>query len=725
VRLWRKQEDGKWTEVEVLKGHESPVLACAFSPTDPDLLATGSDDETVRLWRKQEDGKWTEVEVLKGHKSCVNACAWRVSPTDPDLLATGSSDNTVRLWTFPNITAVPFNFSLENLLQALNSNDKIFHSLKELRELVGLQGVKDATALFAAYMAARGDQARYEWNNVALAGPPGTGKTRVARVLASILQDVDLVNGYAEMNVSDIKAGFVGQTYEKTTNFLKLHRGKVLFFDEANRLYTGGNDYGRDAASAMIRFLDEERELVRKDPMQRQLTVIIVAGYEADLETGFWEADPGLKRRFPNNFTFEDYSSSELADILIKKVEATKGLCIEETLSIAAADGHTGQDMHTHHMRDFRSTLTAMIEKHKDVFRSSGDQRFCNGGGMETLLQRAQQCCAAAYVVSTRSSQGIIVNMVMKMVDFEQGMQLILNRPPTIIKRSTKGRTASLIKGPPDEVEANEQYRDAACAHQGSELDDVGSRGSRESTGGSEQTVEAKPLGSATAMATVEQSRLDSVEFEELKRQLEAEHELQLTRQLTQANQRSDDNKKRQLAEHEKQLTQAQSQHEKQLTQAQSQHARQLAEARFKSRYHADRARAYSERLCEMQTYSKYALFASGAVLAVLMLSFFLPLWISVLAVCFGSFVIHQYPYLLQMLLEQVRRAVLWVLRWLLRWLGWKGWLVILVIVVLLLYYALKLTEYTMVKLVIVVFIMAGLQLFLCEWLEEARVKVS
>ena len=78
-----------------LEGHQGWVNAvCTVTVDGRDLLATGSDDQTVRLW---DPATGRQHAILEGHQGPVKAvCA--VTVGGRDLLASGGVDQTVRLW---------------------------------------------------------------------------------------------------------------------------------------------------------------------------------------------------------------------------------------------------------------------------------------------------------------------------------------------------------------------------------------------------------------------------------------------------------------------------------------------------------------------------------------------------------------------------------------------------------------------------------------------------
>lgn len=93
-------------DVTILKGHTSEVFACAFHPTRPDVLATGSGDGTGRIWRLNErtaSGD-TACAVLR-HAAArkdkdvtrdVASLDWSPSGTS---LATGCYGGRARIWS--------------------------------------------------------------------------------------------------------------------------------------------------------------------------------------------------------------------------------------------------------------------------------------------------------------------------------------------------------------------------------------------------------------------------------------------------------------------------------------------------------------------------------------------------------------------------------------------------------------------------------------------------
>lgn len=87
------------TCLNTLRGHAHRVWTIAFSP-DGQLLASGSDDQTVRLWNVQDGACLT---VLQGHTGGVTSV--RFSPNG-QLLASTGEDASIRLWSVAHKTCL-------------------------------------------------------------------------------------------------------------------------------------------------------------------------------------------------------------------------------------------------------------------------------------------------------------------------------------------------------------------------------------------------------------------------------------------------------------------------------------------------------------------------------------------------------------------------------------------------------------------------------------------
>ena len=88
VRLWDIQTGGV---ARIFHGHGGPVRSVSISPGQT-TIASGSEDKTVRLWNAQTG----ECCCVIGHNNIINTVNF--SPTDSQLLISGSSDNTVQQW---------------------------------------------------------------------------------------------------------------------------------------------------------------------------------------------------------------------------------------------------------------------------------------------------------------------------------------------------------------------------------------------------------------------------------------------------------------------------------------------------------------------------------------------------------------------------------------------------------------------------------------------------
>ena len=150
-------------------------------------------------------------------------------------------------------------------------------------------------------------------------GNPGTGKTTVARLLASLYAAIGVLSKgqLIEVDRSGLVAGYVGQTALKCAEVIEKAIGGVLFIDEAYSLASGGeNDFGREAIETILKAMEDRRADL----------VVIVAGYDGPMEK-FLTSNPGLESRFNKYIHFPDYTGEELMGIF-------RGLCEKNSYSL-------------------------------------------------------------------------------------------------------------------------------------------------------------------------------------------------------------------------------------------------------------------------------------------------------------------------------------------------------------------------------------------------------
>ena len=153
-------------------------------------------------------------------------------------------------------------------------------------------------------------------------GPPGVGKTEMAKHLCNIMFENHLLPGsrFISLNASQLKAPYVGQTAPLVARLFEEH--DALLIDEAYSLTA--NEYGR-----MDIFSQEAlAQLCVELEKHSKHKLIIFAGYggfeseKNNLMKQFLEANPGIASRITFYISFPPYSADkEMPEIFRRMAE--------------------------------------------------------------------------------------------------------------------------------------------------------------------------------------------------------------------------------------------------------------------------------------------------------------------------------------------------------------------------------------------------------------------
>ncbi|RFZ14324.1 ESX-1 secretion system protein EccA1 [Mycobacterium marinum] len=205
---------------------------------------------------------------------------------------------------------------------------------EELDRQIGLSRVKSqleryrAATMMARIREAKGMKVAQPSKHMIFTGPPGTGKTTIARVVANMLAGLGVIAEpkLVETSRKDFVAEYEGQSAVKTAKTIDQALGGVLFIDEAYALVQerdGRTDpFGQEAMDTLLARMENDRDRL----------VVIIAGYSSDIDR-LLETNEGLRSRFATRIEFDTYSPEELLEIA--KVIAAGN---DSTLSTAAAD---------------------------------------------------------------------------------------------------------------------------------------------------------------------------------------------------------------------------------------------------------------------------------------------------------------------------------------------------------------------------------------------------
>jgi SpoVK/Ycf46/Vps4 family AAA+-type ATPase len=230
---------------------------------------------------------------------------------------------------------------------------------EQLDDLVGLTDVKERIEELRAWLEVAGERRKDALLHMMFIGPPGTGKTTVARLMGELYREMGLLRrGHlVEVKASDLLAEHVGGTAARVSSRMDEALDGVLFIDEAYVLNESERgSFGGEALDALLGRFEDDRDRV----------VVILAGYSEQMRT-LRRSNPGLARRIPeeNIIEFPAYSTDDLWAIL-------EGMAAQRDLTIS----DTG-------LAAIRRVISGLVK--------GSDESFGNAGEVRNLLDAIER----------------------------------------------------------------------------------------------------------------------------------------------------------------------------------------------------------------------------------------------------------------------------------------------------------------------------------------------
>ena len=144
-------------------------------------------------------------------------------------------------------------------------------------------------------------------------GPPGTGKSTLARMLANFgaAYGLTAVPEVVDIQGANFQGEFVGQTAGVVTKQFEKAWGRLMFVDEVSGLARSGGEFKYEAAKIILAQTENHRGKF----------MMVVADYAENINQ-FLKLDPGLARRFGVRISLQPWTPKQATDDLLTKLKA-------------------------------------------------------------------------------------------------------------------------------------------------------------------------------------------------------------------------------------------------------------------------------------------------------------------------------------------------------------------------------------------------------------------
>lgn len=275
------------------------------------------------------------------------------------------SDLITIIDTYPYEADTEYNIDLKSL-------HNIKTELVSLNHMIGMENIKTSVMNQLLYFIQKLDTdncGNSDFKHTVICGPPGTGKTEVAKLIGQMYSKVGILtkNVFKKVTRNDLVAGYLGQTAIKTSKVIAESIGGVLFIDEAYSLAAPDNhdSFSKECLDTLCESLSDHKNDL----------MVIIAGYENDLNETFFKVNRGLESRFIWKFRMDSYTADELMRIFLKKIH-DNGWQIDIDESILLGWFKRNYKQFLHYGRDMEQLFTYVKIYHsRRIYGKNNDLR--------------------------------------------------------------------------------------------------------------------------------------------------------------------------------------------------------------------------------------------------------------------------------------------------------------------------------------------------------------
>lgn len=395
IRLWNGDTGAA---IMTLAGHAGSVegVVCYNTSHQDARVASASSDATARIW---DASSGTVLLVLDdGHSDWIGSLICFTGIDGAQRIATASDDATVRVWNVDEGPRREADLLLATVIadiktrrlrcESIGAEAGLLDALQAVDDFIGATHLKHAVAVLAHRTLTTHHRISHDHLHATIEGPPGTGKSMMARSLSTVLHALGLVDGVALVNASEL-AAFAPSP--------KFSRRPAVVIDADNDRATG---WARNRAAVAALF-----------EQHRQQRPTIVVGGSSDLDELFETSDDHVRWRFRTRFRTHDLTPAQLESVFRSQI-CRLGWRLERN-----------------------TTLRGLFAQHRHLFSSARrDNPFSNGAGTETLAHWTTTLLNSA---DNASSSDRRPERTIKLSDLQLSLDVMRGAaPPNLIKRT-------------------------------------------------------------------------------------------------------------------------------------------------------------------------------------------------------------------------------------------------------------------------------------------------